>query len=76
MDRFAIELGVNGDDPKRIQAGIVFELKYNLNMGHTFLPLSKLIPATAQLLSLESEDIAQRLTICFGVTIEGFTNLS
>ncbi len=61
VDRFAIELGISGDDPRRMQAGIVFELQYNLNMGHTFLPLNKLIPATAQLLSLDAEDIGQSI---------------
>ena len=61
VDRFAIELGVRGDDPRRMQAGIVFELQYNLTMGHTFLPLNKLTAATAQLLSLDTEDITQSI---------------
>ena len=30
VDRFAIELGVSGDDKRRVQAGILFELNYNL----------------------------------------------
>ena len=59
VDRFAIELGVSGDDPRRIEAGILFELSYNLNAGHSFLPEEKLIPATAQLLNVEPEAIGQ-----------------
>ena len=51
VDRFAIELGVAGDDPRRVEAGILFELNYNLLAGHSFLPEEKLVPATAQLLS-------------------------
>ena len=57
VDRFAIELGVSGDDPRRLDAGVLFELRYNLTSGHSFLPKDKLIAATAQLLNLESEDI-------------------
>ena len=54
VDRFAIEMGVSGDDPRRVEAGILFELRYNLSAGHTFLPESKLIPATAQLLGVDA----------------------
>ena len=59
VDRFAIELGVAGDDPRRVEAGILFELAYNLSAGHSFLPEEKLIGATAQLLSVDAESVAQ-----------------
>ena len=59
VDRFAIGLGIAGDDPRRVEAGILFELAYNLNAGHSFLPEDKLIPATAQLLSVEPEAVQQ-----------------
>lgn len=55
VDRFAIELGVAGDDPRRVEAGVLFELRYNLSGGHAFLPEEKLVAATAQLLSIEPE---------------------
>ena len=58
VDRFAIELGVAGDDPRRVEAGILFELRYNLTAGHSFLPEDKLIAATAQLLNIEISDAA------------------
>lgn len=57
VDQFAIELGVAGDDPRRIEAGLLFELNYNLSAGHSFLPKDKLTAATAQLLSVEPESI-------------------
>ena len=57
VDRFAIELGVAGDDPRRIEAGILFELNYNLNAGHSFLPEEKLTAATAQLLNVDPEAV-------------------
>ena len=59
VDRFAIELGVAGDDPRRVEAGLLFELRYNLTAGHSFLPEDKLIGATAQLISVEQEVIAE-----------------
>ena len=57
VDRFAVELGVSAEDPRRVEAGILFELRFNLNAGHSFLPLDKLVPATAQLLSIGEETV-------------------
>ena len=59
VDRFAIELGVAGDDPRRVEAGLLFELSYNLTAGHSFLPEEKLRLATAQLLSVEPDTVQQ-----------------
>lgn len=58
VDRFAIELGVAGDDPRRVEAGIRFQLEYNLTVGHSFLPEQKLLQSTCQLLSLEPDTVA------------------
>ena len=62
VDRFAIELGVSGDDHRRIEAGIRFELSYNATMGHSFLPKEKLILAASQLLDLEAALISDGIT--------------
>lgn len=59
VDRFAIELGVSADDPRRVEAGLLFELNYNLTAGHSFLPEDKLIQATAQLLSVETDAVTR-----------------
>ena len=56
VDQFAISLGVAGDDPRRVEAGTLFELSYNLTGGHCFLPEEKLIAATARLLQLETDE--------------------
>lgn len=58
VDAFALEIGVAGDDARRIEAGILFELRYNLNNGHTFLPHDKLVAATATLLQLPMEPVS------------------
>ena len=34
------------DDPRRIEAGILYVLRHNLSNGHTCLPADKLIPTT------------------------------
>ena len=57
VDRFAIEMGVASEDARRIRAGILFELNYNLTAGHSFLPQDKLILAAAQLLSVSEPSI-------------------
>ena len=61
VDRFAIALGVDGDDPRRLEAGLLFELQYNLSGGHSFLPKNKLMEATAQLLSVEQAPLEEAL---------------
>ena len=63
VDHFAIELGVAGDDPRRVRAGILFELNYNMTAGHSFLPEEKLVGATAVLLTVETEAVERELAV-------------
>ena len=67
VDQFAIALGVAGDDPRRVEAGVQFELNYNLTGGHSFLPEDKLIAATAKLLSVEEDTVKQAVERLLGV---------
>ncbi len=57
VDCFAIDLGIDGDDPRRVEAGVFFELRYNLSAGHSFLPQEKLLEATSQLLSVGRDTV-------------------
>ena len=61
VDRFAIDMGIAGDDPRRVDAGLIFELTYNLNAGHSFLPESKLVAATGQLLSVDEVTVCEAI---------------
>ena len=61
VDQFAIALGLSAEDPRRIRAGIQFELQYNLSGGHSFLPEEKLALATAQLLEVSSEAVLRHI---------------
>ena len=40
-DTLALELGFDGNDPRRVEAGVLFELRHNLANGHSFLPKDK-----------------------------------
>lgn len=62
-DELALSLGMEGDDPQRIEAALLFELTHNLNNGHAFLPRRKLIPATAQLIGVEGECLDEGLDV-------------
>ena len=55
VDALAIELGVSGDDPQRIETALMFELEHNADNGHVFLPENKLLTATATLIGLEED---------------------
>ena len=60
-DELALSMGMEGDDPQRLEAALLFELTYNLDNGHTFLPRRKLLPATAQLIGVEGESLEDAL---------------
>ena len=66
VDRFAIDLGVAAEDPRRVSAGVLFELRYNLSAGHSFLPEGKLIAATSQLLDISSDTVADSVQKLLG----------
>ncbi len=62
-DSLALSLGFEEDSPQRISAALVFEMKYNLNNGHSFLPREKLTAATAQLVGVEQEAAEECLDV-------------
>ena len=59
VDRFAVELGVAADDPRRTEAGALFEMRFGAAAGHVFVPEEKLVAASSQLLSVEADIIRQ-----------------
>ena len=60
-DALALSLGLEGDDPQRLEAALLFELSHNLSNGHTFLPRHKLLAATGQLIGVEEEPLQDGL---------------
>ncbi len=57
MDEIALSMGVTGDSRRRIEAAVLFELTYNLNNGHVFLPRDKLIAAASQLIDCPTDTV-------------------
>ena len=61
MDEIALSMDFGADDPCRVEAAIEYELTYNLNNGHVFLPRQKLVSATAQLIDLPADAVEMAL---------------
>ena len=60
-DEIAMSMGIAADSGERLQAALLFELNHNENNGHVFLPRSKLLAATCQLLECETEIVERVL---------------
>jgi exodeoxyribonuclease V alpha subunit len=52
-DAMALTEGMEYDDLRRRQAAILYQLYFNMEVGHTYLPYKKLLDSTAQLLGEE-----------------------
>lgn len=61
VDRIAQDQGLPGDSAVRLDAALLYELSYNLQNGHAFIPEDKLIAISAQLAGVEEELIFDRL---------------
>lgn len=57
VDAFALALGFDGADERRVDAGLLFELSFNCTGGHVFVPEPQLIEATCAFLRLDSETV-------------------
>ncbi len=56
-DSIAESMEMPHDDSGRVQAGVLYVLRHNLDNGHTCLPADKLCPAAAQMLGVEPENV-------------------
>ena len=60
-DKLALEVGIEADDPLRLEAGILYTLSHNLDNGHVFLPFAKLLAAAGRLLGAQPEQLEPSL---------------
>ncbi len=60
-DQLAADLGFAETDIRRLQAGLLFELRRNLGNGHVFLPRDRLLSAATKLLRLKQDGLEQAL---------------
>lgn len=56
-DAMALKEGMEPDDLRRRQAAILYQLYYNMELGHSYLPYKKLLDSTAALLGEEYPDV-------------------
>ena len=69
-DSIAESMEMPRDDLGRVQAGLLYVLRHNLNNGHTCLPAGKLCEAAASLLEVELELAQDALyTLCENFTL-------
>lgn len=55
-DGIAQKLEISCDNTNRVRAGVLYTLKYNTQFGHTYLPKSVLVSASASLLGVGEDD--------------------
>ena len=61
-DRLAQALGLEPDDPARIEAGIAYTLSKMADEGHVYVPQAELEPAAAKTLELDQSKVTTVLT--------------
>lgn len=61
MDKVAQDLGFAKDSPERLEAGLLYELAFNAENGHAFIPEDKLIEATASLCEVGEDELFEHL---------------
>ncbi len=74
-DTIAESMEMPRDDMGRVQAGVLYVMRHNLDNGHTCLPADKLCPAAAQMLGVESDAVQDAVyTLCqsFQLVCENF----
>lgn len=61
VDEAARHMGMDPLSPVRLRAAILYELTFNLQSGHCFIPRKKLLTATASLCDAGEEDVEDQL---------------
>ena len=60
-DKLAFELGVGVQAQSRIEAAILYELNFNANAGHCFIPWEKLVKITSDLIGVSQSSVEQAM---------------
>ncbi len=56
-DKLAIDMGFDGSSRERVTAAVLYELRFNSESGHTFIPQNKLSAITSNLINIDEEDV-------------------
>ena len=65
-DDLALQLGIELQSENRLAAAAIYELEYNAGSGHCFIPRDKLALATAQMIGVDPERVAETVTQMIG----------
>ncbi len=60
-DELAINMGFEGNARERLEAAVIYELRYNAESGHSFIPRKKLQEITARLINIDASDIDETI---------------
>ncbi len=60
-DELAINMGFDGESRERLEAAVIYELRFNSESGHSFIPREKLRDITAKLLSMDASVIDETI---------------
>jgi exodeoxyribonuclease V alpha subunit len=72
-DRIANSIGIRGDFPLRVQAGVLHMLREAAERGHCFLPLGSLGKSAAEMLAVDGERVeiaVEKLTSAGNVVLQ------
>jgi len=61
-DSIARAQGIAADDPRRVEAGILYALQNSADDGHCFLPKYELVKSAAAILEVDEEKVESMLT--------------
>jgi exodeoxyribonuclease V alpha subunit len=73
-DRLARSLGIAGDHPERVQAGVLHELEALTSSGHAYAPRTPFVTRAAEMLEVGPEHVESALDALFAserVVVEG-----
>ena len=75
-DHLAMQLGIDGNSRVRVNAAVLFELKYNTGNGHCFIPREKLSAVTAQLIDVSVEDAEESISQLIAAGLISFEEIA
>ena len=61
VDAMAVQLGVDAEDPRRLEAAILYYLEYCSGIGHMYVPRKKLVHGAAQVVHLDDDPLEDAL---------------
>lgn len=63
-DALARNLGIDADDPARVEAGIVHTLRRSSDVGHVYLPREELVRQSVELLGVDIATVEEGVAEC------------